>query len=140
MTLLPFDINNNYFALDIKNIIEIIPIVRIETIIEANKNICGLINFRGELIPVVDLKKYMFNENSQLLLSSRIIIYKYTKQVIGLIIEELTDTIELDTSKLIAESNSLSGSNLIKAYYIDDENTVKVINIENIFRAVFPNE
>ncbi len=140
MTLLPFDIENNCYALEINDIIEIIPLVKIEDIIYANKYLSGLINYRGQLIPIIDLKYFLFQKKSKFLLSTRIIIYCHLLQTIGIIIEDLTDTIELDSRQLISDSEKLSGSNYIKAYYVDEEKTTKIINVANIINTIYNNK
>ena len=137
MTVIPFDINEIYFAVDIDYIVEIIPLVTIEKIIDANPQLSGLINYRGALIPIVDLKKFFYNEISSFLLSTRIIIYNYKEQVIGLIVENLTDTLELDQNKLIKDTQILSGSNYIKSYFIEDDKTIKMIDVMKIFDKIY---
>jgi len=137
LTVIPFDINDTYFAVDIEHIVEIIPLVTIEKIIDANPQLSGLINYRGVLIPIVDLKKFFYNENSNFLLSTRIIIYNYKEQVIGLIVENLTDTLELDQNELIKDTQILSGSNYIKSYFIEDDKTIKMIDVMKIFDKIY---
>jgi len=137
LTVIPFDINDTYFAVDIEHIVEIIPLVTIEKIIDANPQLSGVINYRGVLIPIVDLKKFFYNENSSFLLSTRIIIYNYKEQVIGLIVENLTDTLELDQNELIKDTQILSGSNYIKSYFIEDDKTIKMIDVIKIFDKIY---
>jgi len=137
LTVIPFDINDTYFAVDIEHIVEIIPLVTIEKIIDANPQLSGLINYRGVLIPIVDLKKFFYNENSNFLLSTRIIIYNYKEQVIGLIVENLTDTLELNQNELIKDTQILSGSNYIKSYFIEDDKTIKMIDVMKIFDKIY---
>jgi len=137
LTVIPFDINEIYFAVDIEYIVEIIPLVTIEKIIDANPQLSGVINYRGVLIPIVDLKKFFYNENSSFLLSTRIIIYNYKEQVIGLIVENLTDTLELDQNELIKDTQILSGSNYIKSYFIEDDKTIKMIDVMKIFDKIY---
>lgn len=123
--------------MEIKDIIEIIPLVRIEKILDSNPMLSGLINYRGNLIPVVDLNYFFYKENSETLLSTRIIIYNYFAQTIGLIVEDLTDTIEIDKDKLIMDSEKLSGSSYIKSYYIEDDKTIKIIDTTRIFDSIY---
>lgn len=137
MTLLPFNIKDNYFALEIKDIIEIIPLVRIENVVDSNPLLSGLINYRGNLIPIVDLNYFFYKESSEKILSTRIIIYNYQEQTLGLIVEDLTDTIEIDKNKLIIESEKLSGSNYIRAYFIEGEKTLKIIDATKIFDLIY---
>lgn len=137
MTLLPFDINDNYFALDIIDIVEIIPMVRIEKVVDSNPMLSGLINYRGQLIPIVDLKNFFYRLESDLLLSTRIIIYNYNNQLIGLIVEDLTDTIEVNEDEFIRDSEKLSGSNFIKSFILEDDKTIKVIEVSKIFDFIY---
>lgn len=137
MIVIPFDILNNYFALEIDSIVEIIPLVNIDTVVDSNPKLRGLINYRGNLIPIIDLKNFFYKENSINLLSTRIVIYSFNNNIIGVIVENLTDTIEIDKNNLINESQKLSGSNFIKSYFIEDEKTIKIIDVQKIYESVY---
>lgn len=128
---------DNYFAIEIDKIIEVIPLVRIEHVIDANPKLSGLINYRGDLIPIIDLKFFLYQEISNMLLSTRIIVNNFNEQLIGLIVENLTDTLEINHKDLINESERLSGSSFIKSYLIENDKTIKIIDVKKIFDYIY---
>ena len=50
--------------------------------------LCGLISLRGQALPVIDLKQYLFNKKSLLTATSRLLVIDYSNMKIGLIVDE----------------------------------------------------
>lgn len=84
------------FALDIMRIKEIVKPLKITAIPKAPRFIEGVINLRGNIIPIVDLRKRFGVKIPDARLSSeRIIITKLNGKIIGLIVDLVTDVISL---------------------------------------------
>ncbi len=103
--LLMFYISNKKYAIDATSVEEIIPLVRIESIAEAKGNIIGYINYRGTMIPVIDLALQLTGQPSRKLLSTRIIIintsgFDQGDMLIGMIAEKVTETKHIDEADI----------------------------------------
>jgi len=103
--LLMFYIGGKKYAIDAKTIKEIIPIVKIESIAEDSDNIFGYINYRGTMIPVIDLALKLTGNPSKKLLSTRIIIINtgsslIDNTLIGMIAEKVTETKHIDDNEI----------------------------------------
>lgn len=91
-----FSIGKVEFALDIMRIKEIVKPLKINTIPKAPRFIEGVINLRGKIIPIVDLRKRFGVKIPESPLSSeRIIIVRLEKKIIGLIVDSVSDVISL---------------------------------------------
>ena len=104
MLLLLFEICNGRYALDTNQIIEIVPLVKLKKIPATPDYIAGLMNYRGDGIPVVDLCQLIDNHTYEDALSTRIIIIKYPVEnkgyrSLGLIANNVTETVRTNSSQ-----------------------------------------
>ena len=104
MLLLLFKIENGRYALDIKQIVEIAPLVKLKKIPVAPDFVAGLMNYRGEGVPVIDLGKFIDDVAAENKFSTRIIIVEnpfkgHQDKHIGLIASNVTETVKTDLTK-----------------------------------------
>jgi chemotaxis-related protein WspB len=98
MLLLLFEIGNGRYALDANQIVEIVPLVKLQPIPITPDYVAGLMNYRGEATPVIDLNQLFDSVNHENLLSTRIIITKYPidggdYRPLALIANNVTETV-----------------------------------------------
>lgn len=100
--MLLFYIGNKRYAIDADKIEEIIPLVKIEEITEDNEKLAGHINYRGRMIPVIDIAKHLHGKNSRKMLSTRIMIMDpgNKSEIFGIIAEKVTETQYVDDSSI----------------------------------------
>jgi len=80
--------------------------------------VCGLFNYRGRHVPVIDLHRLINYCSCSDSFTSRIILVNYTpangnRQVLGLLAERVTETVEID-----ADSFTSTGLNLEQAPFL----------------------
>ena len=73
MLLLLFEIGDGRYALDVNQIIEIVPLVKFKKIPTTPDYVAGLMNYRGDGAPVIDLCQLIDHETFDDALSTRII-------------------------------------------------------------------
>lgn len=82
-------------ALPVPNVQEIIRMVGISPIPGAAKNLEGTINLRGRMVPVVDLRKRFALPEAPYEARTRILIIGYGGKPLGLIVDDVTDVVEI---------------------------------------------
>src|SRR4030067_494023 len=91
-----FSIGTVEFALDIMRIKEIVKPLKITVIPKAPRFIEGVINLRGSIIPIVDLRKrFGLKIPETPLPTERIIIARLNGKIIGLIVDLVSDVISM---------------------------------------------
>jgi chemotaxis-related protein WspB len=94
------------YALDVRLIVEVLPIVEIQQVPHAPAAISGLINHRGKPLPVVDLSMLVAERRSSLHLTSRIVILDLpvdgTARLVGLLAEHAIQTAHYSESAFVA--------------------------------------
>lgn len=97
MLLLLFQIGKDRFGLDVSQIIEVVPLVTFKKVHRTPKYVTGLFNYRGTMVPVIDLSALISGKPSLPLLSTRIILVNFINSdkhhILGLIAERVTETI-----------------------------------------------
>ena len=104
MLLLLFEIGNGRYALETNQIIEIVPLVKLKKIPTTPEYVAGLMNYRGQGIPVIDLCRLIDDIPHDNALSTRIIIVDYPvkdeiNKPLGLIANNVTETVRTKLSK-----------------------------------------
>ena len=104
MLLLLFEIANGRYALDINQIIEIVPLVKLKKIPTTPDYVSGLMNYRGEGIPIIDLCQLVDSVTFENALSTRIIVVNYPiknegDKPLGLIANNVTETVRTKLNK-----------------------------------------
>lgn len=137
MLFLQFKINNNRYILEAKDIIEVVPYANLKRISKAPAYVPGLLNYRGDSIPVIDICLLMSDKPSEAKLSSRIALvnYKYNDGLsacIGLLIEHLTETVRFDESDFSDSGITLEECPYLGRVIIDDNYIVQMVDIKKI--------
>ncbi|NLO75426.1 MAG: purine-binding chemotaxis protein CheW [Clostridia bacterium] len=86
-----FSLNEEEFGLDINTVHEIVQPRKIVKLPESSELIEGIINLRGAIIPVVDLKKRFYGIPTEILETTRIIIVEVGRWEVGIIVEVVSE-------------------------------------------------
>lgn len=106
MLILLFYVGDDLYALDSSQVVEVIPRVILRKIHHAPDYVAGLFNYRGAIVPVIDLCHLIQGKPSRSHLSTRIIMVNYlakgnTKHCIGLMAERVTETLNKPDTELV---------------------------------------
>ena len=100
MLALLFNIGEERYALDCASIVEIVPSIPARPIPGSPAWIRGVIDYRGSVTPVVDLKCALDGRTSEQFMSTRIVIANYPaasgSRPLGLVAERVLDTARLE--------------------------------------------
>lgn len=91
---LQFCIGEQRFALDVREVIEVLPRRTLKPIAQAPAWVAGILAHRGALVPVIDLSALSFSTPAPLRTSTRLVLVHYGgDRQLGLILEQATDTL-----------------------------------------------
>ncbi len=92
---LTFVLNREEYGIEIKHVIEIIGIQNITSVPDMPHYIKGVINLRGKVIPVMDVR-IRFNMSEQDYNERTcIIVINVTEQLVGLIVDEVSEVLDI---------------------------------------------
>lgn len=96
-----FKSGNEYFGLKIEYVNEIIVYQEITEIPESEDYIKGLINLRGKIIPVIDVRLRFKQEEMKYTDRTCIIIVNVNDLVVGLIVEKIAEVVEIKEEDIL---------------------------------------
>lgn len=137
MLVLIFYVGETQYAISCKQIVEIIFLVKLQKIAQMPNYVAGLLNYRGDIMPVIDLCELLMKNQYSHKLSTRIIIINFRSKQgkiyrLGLIAEKVTETLtiqetDLNHSKLLEDSSFYRGE-IINAQH----GMIPLIKIESL--------
>ncbi len=134
-----FSLNNEEYAVDILNVQEINRITEITEVPNSPHYIEGVINLRGKVIPVLNLrKKFGFPERS-LDDTSRIIIMEVNNITCGMIVDSVSEVLRIPSSIIEPPPpmSSANNSRFIKGLAKLENRLIILLNIEKIIEETF---
>lgn len=130
-----FRIGEQDFGIEVIRVVEILNMQKAHTIPELPDFISGVITVRGEVIPLLDLRK-RFNIKSPEE-EGRIIIVKYDNEKIGLLVDDIKEIISFGTGEIITPPSIFKG---VKKKYLSglgkkDEGIIILLNIDDLLTS-----
>ena len=137
MLFMQFKIKDDRYVIEAKDIIEIVPFANLKRIPKAPPYVAGLLNYRGDTVPVIDVCFLMSEKLCELKLSSRIALVNYKDDdgklvCLGLLIEHLTETVRFDEKDFSDSGVALKDNPYLGKVIIDDNCIVQMVNIRKI--------
>ena len=100
-------IGNEQYGINIKIVDNIVRMQQITRVPKAQKYFVGVINLRGEIVPVMSLRRRFGIEEDEFTNATRIIIVKPEQQAtVGFIVDSVKEVVTLEEDQI--ERNSIS--------------------------------
>ncbi len=130
-----FFIDKNYYAIPVFHIQEILQNQDVFKVPLAGSNVSGLINLRGQVISILNLKKIL-NSSEEVSKITTQLITNTSFGLLGLELDDVHEIISIPENKKIPPPATLSGSlkNFISYSYNLPENLLLVLDLESIAR------
>jgi purine-binding chemotaxis protein CheW len=129
-----FKIGAEMYALDIMKIKEIIRPQKLTPIPKAPSFIEGVINLRGAVIPVADMRKRFDQPVGAQSLKSRIVICSLVGKIIGLLVDEVTEIKRYGRKDIAPAPQFIKGSQA--DYFLgvarSDDELIMLIDLEKV--------
>ena len=100
LQLVTFVLEGDTFGINVFSLDEIIPMLEISLIPKAPEFLEGIINLRGEIVPIIDLRKQFGCPSEDLTLDSRILISSFRSRKLGFIADGVRNIQEVRKADL----------------------------------------
>jgi purine-binding chemotaxis protein CheW len=134
LQLVSFKIGNEEFGINILIVQEIIKTVQITKIPNAPVFVEGIINLRGKVIPVIDLRVKLNLEKKVQDKDTRIIVLEINSKTIGFIVDEVNEVLRIPKSITEPPPDMVTGLNseFITAVGKLDDRLITLIDLEKV--------
>ena len=131
-----FKLNDEKFAANINQIASISEYASITALPDAPAYVDGLLNLRGDIIPVINLKK-RFQMFEQRMSEKRILIAQKEGRLIGFLVDDASQSMSVDESQILpAPSIAIKRDNdYISEVCIYKDELIIVVDLERVLSA-----
>lgn len=133
---LTFSLNGQEFAIDILQVNEIRNYTRITPLPNMPREVIGVINLRGSIVPIIDLRIVLGMEATTDYNSSVIIVARIESNVVGLIVDCVSDVIDLllnDIAPPPALSSTLE-TRFVRGIASHDESLISLLDCHELVK------
>lgn len=95
-----FNMNGEEYGIDIQKITTIEKLLNITRVPQAPEAVRGVVNLRGEIIPVVELSRKLKMGNATPTDDTRIIIFKIDDLSVGFIVDEVVEVLSIPDEQI----------------------------------------
>ena len=142
MLLLVFYLGEEKYLLKHDNIREISPMVLLKKMPHMPDYFAGFFNYRGQVVPVIDLCQFIQGYPCQMRLSTRIMLIDYTKAnqqtaILGLMAERLTEAIRKPATTLITAGPTLPKSPYLEGFILERDKMIPCLNLNTLLKQLY---
>ena len=136
MLLLVFYLGDDKYMIKYNKIREIAPMVRLKPMPYSPDYFAGFFNYRGMVMPVIDLCQLIRGYPCKLRMSTRIIIVDYymqednTPKVFGFIAERVTETIIKSENALMSPGINMPDMPYLGGFIMEQEKMIQCIDFD----------
>jgi len=136
LQLVGFKLSDEQFGVEILCVREIIRVVSITRVPRAPGFVEGIINLRGEVIPVIDLRKRLNLEGREFDNSTRLIVVELNDQQIGFIVDSVSQVLRVPADAIEEPPEMVTGIDsefILGVTRIDDgERLLLILDLKRI--------
>jgi purine-binding chemotaxis protein CheW len=111
LQLVSFNIGSEEFGVDILKVQEINRMVEITRVPQAPDYVEGVINLRGKVIPIIDLRKRFSLQQKEYDKSTRIVVVDINGSIMGMIVDAVSEVLRLPMSTIETPPEIVTGVN-----------------------------
>ena len=121
-------------TLDTQEVIRVSEITRVHN---AEDYILGIINLRGKIVTVIDLSDKLGLGESTQSEASKIIIVEWKDEHLGLLIDSISDVIDIEKKSLTSAPAAMHGTRggFIDSVYQNDQQLIAILNLKAVLEV-----
>ncbi len=132
-----FELNEQKYGIEIEYVLEVISVPEITPVVHTPEFIKGVINLRGEIIAIIDLKVFFLLKKTEICDKSKIVVVSFEDKNCGIIVDAVSQlkNIESISSESIPVTISGKIANFLKGVVQADGKPLIIFNLANIMNS-----
>jgi chemotaxis-related protein WspB len=135
-----FRLGKDRYALDVGQVLAVLPQLSLKAIPQAPRSVAGLCNYRGSAVPVIDLSELALGRPASRRLSTRIILAEYPDPAgrprpLGLLAEEATETLRRRPEDFMPAGVTYDGASYLGPVTTDELGLIQRIEVQHLLPA-----
>lgn len=129
-TIVLFSLDELRFALYLSAVERIVRTVEITPLPKAPEIVMGVVNFHGEIIPVINIRKRFNLPAREIELDDQLIIARTSKRLVGLLVDSVSGVHELEHHQLTATEGAFPYADYLSGIASIDNDIVLIHDLE----------
>ena len=130
-----FRLDQKHFAVPLVHVERALPMIAVTPAPGAPPWLAGLIDLSGRVIPVVDLRRRFGQESREPALDDRLLVVEAAGQMLALMVDEVSEVLEIPAHQVDRSSSLVSQSDLVAAVVRRDEGLILVLDADKLWPA-----
>ncbi len=137
MLFVIFHVGDDRYVVDARRVVEVVPLVKLSHFSNTPDYIAGLCNYRALPVPVIDISALIENTPSKEVMSTRILLVNYKgytghEQLLGMIVEHATETIELGVERFHESALQSSEESYVANIMTDEHGIIQWMDVDRL--------
>jgi len=136
MVFLLFQMGREHYALDFREIVEVLPLLALRNIPQAPAGVAGVFDYRGTPVPAIDLTQLALGRAAEHKLGTRIVLVHYrgdgTPRLLGLIAEKATEILRRDPSEFTSTGVSSAAAPYLGPVCADARGMIQWVAVDRL--------
>ena len=133
MLYLLFSLGAQRYAVPATRVVEVLPLVEVRQIPQSSAGVAGLFNYRGQLVPLIDMCELVVGLPAIPWLSTRILLVRDCgERLYGLIVERATRTREYDPGSFVSSGIVSGAAPYLGPVASDGEGMLQCIELDEL--------
>ncbi len=135
MLVLLFYLGDTMYTMKCDRVREVAPIVKLKAVPHAPDYVSGLFNYRGVIVPVIDLRRLIQGQPCEMRMSTRVILVDYVKEdntpyILGLMAERVTETARRDKSAFVAPGLHMKEAPYLGGLMMEETEMIQYVDLD----------
>jgi chemotaxis-related protein WspB len=150
MRCISFQLGEGQYALPLRDLVEVLPLLSMREAPHAPDYISGIINYRGHAVPVLDLCQLALGRPCRELMSTRLIVLRSqlagrTDRLLALMVERAVSEVQLDPATLKPSPLRIDETPYLKSLAASASGLLQLVDIsqllqEEVAALLYPEE
>jgi len=141
LSSLVFGIGREEYAIDILSVQELCNYTRVTEIANVPKHYKGVVNLRGSIVPLIDLRIYFGFSEPSYDNSTVVIMVTMAGRTTGIVVDSVADVVTLDAKQIMpAPETGQSNANYILAMANIDDLMVIILDIDSLLQDIYSSQ
>jgi purine-binding chemotaxis protein CheW len=132
-----FSVGNEDYGVHIEQVQEIIRMTEITALPQTDSYVKGIINLRGNIIPIIDMRTKFNMDAMNYSELTRVIVVNMKEKLVGIVVDSVSRVLELPENEIEAPPDIING---LSREYIDgigkiDDNMIIILKIDEVLSA-----
>jgi len=128
--LVIFHLDDQKYALILSAVGRCIQVVEITSLPKAPDIVLGVINMHGRIIPVFDIRKRFLLPQRDIQLSDKLIIASPSKRTVALLVNSVSEVIEIPEEKIIEGEKIIPGLEYVEGVVKTEDGMILIHDLE----------